>query len=113
MGPVLYVTYLHNGTGQELFFPALSAIQLCLLLVSFFDAVKEAGLAHTGFPKVLIFLLWEQANPAPKIQPSDHTKMKHTAPWFVFPRIVSAKHSWETGRGMGTTLQQDLAINTC
>lgn len=76
--------------------------------------MKEADLAHRDFPKVLILLLWEQANTAPKIQLSDHAKMKHAAPWVVFPRrTVSAKHSWETERGMGTTLQQDLAINTC
>lgn len=79
-----------------------------------FDAVKEADLAQRGFPKVLIFLLLEQANPVPKIQPSDHAKMKHAAPRVVSPRrTVSAKLSWETGRGMGTRLQQNLAINTC
>lgn len=51
MDPVLYITYLHNGTGQELFFPALSAIQLCLLLVFFFGCCERSRPCTQRFPK--------------------------------------------------------------
>lgn len=49
--PVLCVTYLHNVTGQELFFPALSAIQLCLLLVFFFWCCERSRPCTQRFPK--------------------------------------------------------------
>lgn len=100
--PILYLTYLHNGTGQEFFFsPALSCIATLPFVGPPLLMLQNKQTLHAEVyrpPEVFIFLLCKQANPvsgkpivsnpAPGVQLSDHAEMNHAAPQVAFARTA-------------------------
>lgn len=76
MDPILYLTYLHNGTGQDFFLSALSLIATLSFLGPFLLMLQNRQTTErsTGLQKYLFFsyrqaLVTDKAtasNPAPK-----------------------------------------------
>lgn len=65
--PILYLTYLHNGTGQEFFFPALPRTATLSFVGPLLLMLQNKQTLHAEVsrsPIVFIFLLRKQASPS-------------------------------------------------
>lgn len=131
MDPILYLTYLHNGTGQEFFFPALPYIAT-LSFLSPLDAAKQAELARRVYrsPKDFFFsrasrqarseqscTLTSFTTPHQQLPPSPAEWPCQDEPCrsprcFCTDNFCLDNCSSETERGMGTRIQQNLTIIT-